>query len=740
MKKLNIAFIWHFHQPNYQLNQNSDYLLPWVRLHASKDYLDMLKKIDKFDNLKLNFNFSPVLIGSLQKYSKGFKDLHLNLLLKENELTDDDKLFILNNYFDLNYKNMVLKKPYFAQLYNKRATATDFHPDMFTLAEYFDIMANFTLLWIDETFCAEYPELEELNKKEKNYSYEDRKKIYEIQLDIIKRILSEYKKYQDENKIEVLFSPYYHPIIPLLINFKSREIKNFDNLPKNFSRQDDACIQIDMAIEKYKEIFNKDLKGMWLPEQCVNEETTELLSKKGIKWTVLDEGILSETIKKEFVRDFDGNSEDPFRLNINYITDTKNPLNIIFRDAFFAGLINFVCGNYEPRQAALDIYEKIKTIQSKLQSSPKDNHILTIALDGENCWETYFDDGNVFLEELYKLICSDETLETVTVSDFIEKNTPEKIKNLRSGSWINRNFDLWIGENAKNIAWLYLSAVCKDFENYKKEHRKDISEEKINDAKKEILIAESSDWYWWYGEPNISKNDNVFDLLFRNHLMNVYRILNLEIPEYLKLPLMSSASKTLVNPTGNISPRLNCDIKDEKNEWKNAGHIFIPDNPTSNTAKLVKNIYFGSDKEYLYLRIEPNKESVKIGFDKIENQIALYLINKNSEYHSPVRFVNKNDNIHPVIKNNFSNELRIIFNQKEVSRIFLNQATKNNLWKKASPKKSFVNYKDIIELKISFEDLNITPDTKDFDFCILDITDEIINEIYPQDVLINVKL
>ena len=536
MKNLNIAFVWHFHQPNYQLSPDSEFLLPWVRLHATKDYLDMLKKIDSFPNLKLNFNFSPVLMVSLQKYAMGAKDKHLSLLLKkDDELTDNDKIFILDNYFDLNYKNMVLKKPYFTELYNRRAHETEYLPDMFNLQEYFDIMANFTLLWIDETFVKNYPELNELFKKEKNYTYDDRCKIYEIQLDIIKRILSEYKKYQDENKIEVLMSPYYHPIMPLLINFKDKKIKNFSNLPKDFTRFFDAEAQIDLAKEKYKEIFNRDLKGMWLPEQCVNEDTVNFLSKKGINWTILDEGTLSETINKEFIRDFDGNPEDPFRLDINYVTDTKNPLNILFRDSFFAGLLNFVCGNYDSAQAALDIYEKIKTIQTKLQSSPKNNHILTIALDGENCWETYPDDGNIFLEKLYDLINSDNTLTTVTISDFTENNPPEKIKNLKSGSWINRNFDMWIGESVKNVAWLYLSSVCNDFKNYK--NKNSLDKKTLDDAYKEILIAESSDWFWWYGEPNKSKNDDVFDFLFRNHLMNVYRILNLEIPEYLKMPL-----------------------------------------------------------------------------------------------------------------------------------------------------------------------------------------------------------
>ena len=222
MKKINIAFIWHFHQPNYQQKPDSDFLLPWVRLHASKDYLDMLKKIDGFKNLKLNFNFSPILLDSLNEYSKGAKDLHLRLLVKdENKLSEEDKIYILNNYFDLNYKNMVLKNPYYTELYNRRSNALKLDVNMFSLSEYSDIMAIYTLLWIDETFRSEYVELNELFLKEKNYTPEDRKKIYVIQLDIIERILKEYKKYQDEGKIEISTSPCYHTILPLLDNLNN---------------------------------------------------------------------------------------------------------------------------------------------------------------------------------------------------------------------------------------------------------------------------------------------------------------------------------------------------------------------------------------------------------------------------------------------------------------------------------------------------------------------------------------
>lgn len=744
-KKLNIAFIWHFHQPNYQPDYDSDFLLPWVRLHASKDYLDMLKRIDKFENLKLNFNFSPVLLGDLQKYARGYKDIHLWLLIKEiNDLTFQDKIFILNNYFDLNYKNMVLKRPYFTELYNTRANAKAINTQMFTSQQYADIMANFTLCWIDESFKNDYPVLVELFDKQKDFSLDDRKKIYDIQLDIIKRILVEYKNYQDKNKIEVSISPYYHPVLPLLLDFKNKEIKNYENLPHNSLYISDSKEQIDLAVDKYLEIFGKKPNGIWLSEQCVCAKTAELIAKKDFNWTVLDEGILSKSIKKEFIRDFEGNLENPFALNTNYRTKTKNPINILFADSFFSNLLNFGYGNYDYRIAANDMYEKIKTIQSKLQSSPREDHILTIALDGENCWETYQNDGSDFLDALYGLINADESLETVLVNEFIEKAKPDILENLKPGSWINRNFDLWIGESTKNIAWLYLTSVTNDFLNYKKEilekttNAKEKKEIKrlLELAHRELLVCQGSDWYWWYGEPNESRSDGIFDFLFRTHLMNVYQFLGLDIPQYLTVPLANATTRPLRNPICEISPSLSC--YDSNKEWENAGLIFVPDGPTSNINRLIKNIYFGYDKKYIYYRFELNKNSIKMHYNQIEKQIAIYFTSDKSSCFSPVRFVSKNENaIYPIIKNQFSRELRFVFDNKNVSKLYLNKACPWGLWTSLQAKNSKIAYNDVIELKVAYSDLNF--ENNEFSFFIIDLSNELINEAYPQDALIDLK-
>ena len=201
--------------------------------------------------------------------------------------------------------------------------------------------------------------------------------------------------------------------------------------------------------------------------------------------------------------------------------------------------------------------------------------------------------------------------------------------------------------------------------------KRDKLQEKFDIARREILISQSSDFYWWYGKPNESKSDGIFDYLFRRHLMNAYEAMDLAIPNYLTMTLTNVANKPLRNPKSEITPSLCCDIDDNLQEWENAGSIFIPDGPTSNISSLIKNIYFGYDKEYLYFRFILNRNSVKMAYENIQNQIAIYFANENERFLSPIRFVSKNDNsIYPILMNQFSREVRFVFDSNKISRLF----------------------------------------------------------------------
>lgn len=747
-KKLNIAFIWHFHQPVYQEKPTEDFVMPWVRLHATKDYLDMLLRCVDHPKIKLNFNISATLLKSIEEYTEGISDLHYKLLItKDNKLTEMDKNFILQYFFDVNYSTMILKREYYSELYNKRYSKDDISINDFTEQEYFDIIANYTLCWIDEKFYSKYPDLIDLSLKQRNYTYEERLRIHEIQEDIIKQIIPTYKKFQDEGKIEISTSPFYHPIIPLLLDINETDYSYTENLPaKSPLLAQDAKEQTIKALDYFEKVFGKRPNGIWLPEHCISMKSVDMLNDIGVKWTVTDEGILSNTLGREFARDFEGNLVAPFDLCVHYgFNSRKNKINVLFADSFFANLVGFGYGNYNGKVAANDFYEKLKTIQNKLQFSPKEDHLLTIAMDGENCWESYQNDGDEFLDTLYSLIENDETLETVLVSDFIEKAKPEKLDNVASGSWINRNFDLWIGEPTKNLAWIYLDKTRSDFEKYSRELIKNsktpeeakAAKEKIAKAKEEIFIAEGSDWLWWYGEPNESSNDHLFDFLFRAHLKNAYDYLNIQSPKHLDVPLASIIGKPIRQPRGHITPIIDGVYDVDVNSWLDAGYIFLPDSPTFSSKKTIKGIYYGSDDDNIYLKFEINKSNLSNLLYFIKNEIFVYFRPENQSVLNPVRVASRTENLPPVLESQFGYELRFSFNEHEIIPPQLLRANYGGIWQLQLIRKVSYAYKDTIEIALSFDDLGMTEKGDRVEFCIITASNGNINEVYPQDVFLN---
>ena len=238
------------HQPVYQLSPEGDYLMPWTRLHAVKDYLDMVLILDKFKNTKLNFNLVPVLLDELIDYGENnMHDIHSRLTITDvDDLTDDDKEFIINNFFDANFHSMILPNEEYNRLYQKSQLCENNDINIFSPQEYSDLMALFNLVWFDPIYKNKYPELKKLIKKGKNYTLEDRIKIIDIQRDIIRKIIPTYKKFVEKGRIEITTSPYYHPILPILLDIKSIKKSSDSDLPTNLKMELDAKMQTKMAI------------------------------------------------------------------------------------------------------------------------------------------------------------------------------------------------------------------------------------------------------------------------------------------------------------------------------------------------------------------------------------------------------------------------------------------------------------------------------------------------------------
>jgi alpha-amylase/alpha-mannosidase (GH57 family) len=125
----------------------------------------------------------------------------------------------------------------------------------------------------------------------------------------------------------------------------------------------------------------------------------------------------------------------------------------------------------------------------------------------------------------------------VTVSEAIARHhNVSPLKSLVPGSWINANFNVWIGAPEDNRAWDYLYHAREFYA----QNAARASEAQRKLAFEEILIAEGSDWNWWYGPEHHSANDRDFDELYRKHLSNVYQALGATPPDYLAQPITAS--------------------------------------------------------------------------------------------------------------------------------------------------------------------------------------------------------
>ena len=730
-KKLSIAFYWHMHQPVYQLTPQGDYLMPWVRMHAVKDYLDMVLVVNKFKKLKLNFNLVPVLLDALIDYGeKGLHDIHSRITITKN-LTDDDKEFVINNFFDANYHSMILPNPEYNRLYQKYQASSGNDITIFTDQEYSDLIALFNLAWSDPIYKNKYPELKKLFKKGKNYTIKDRIKIIDIQRDIIRQIIPAYKECLKKGKIEITTSPYYHPILPILLDSNGIKKSATNDFPLDLHMENDAKDQTKTALDRIEEIFGVRPKGIWPSEHCISPKVMDMLKELGVSWTISDEGILSKSINFEFARDFRGHMEDPYHL---FKTYDYNGTNIIFRESLIPNLISFEYPNHTPQGAANDLYDRIKVAQSKLLSSPDDNHLLTIAMDGENCWERYSADGSLFLNTLYGLIENDPTLETVLISDYLQRDTQKPLNKISSGSWVNRNFKLWIDEPLKNLAWKYLKNVRDDFENFVKENSESPD---TKNARRELFICEGSDWFWWYGEPNDSGRDNIFDYIFREHLKNVYFYLGLEAPEYLDTPLLSAIAKPSRYPKGEFTPIL--DGKEHGDgSWLNAGCIKIPDGPVLKEDKFYDKICFGYDKNNLYLRFYIN-EFLKDKISRQVNQMYVYMRNMNKRQSlSPIRIIQKTDSILPICKEKFHNELQISIFEGEINLVRLVKALPNNLWAITSAKNIKTVYDKFVDISIPFDDIDVAKDDT-LEFLFVNANYGVKDFFVPNDMLLTIK-
>lgn len=603
MSRLNVALLWHMHQPCYRVPDNRAFRLPWARLHALKDYADMPRLAAALPGVRTTFNLVPALLDQLAAYADGASDVHLDLTrLPADGLTEAQRCLVLRDFFMANWRTMIEPRPRYRELllkrgFNFRDADLPAIARRFTAADILDLQVWFNLCWTDPAHIAERPVLRELAERGRGYRESDKAALLEQQAAIVRSVIPAYREAQQAGLIEVSTSPYYHPILPLLCDSdEARRCMPDAPLPERFSYPDDARAQIVRGLDRVEQLMGRRPSGLWPSEGSVSERTVALLAEAGVAWLATDDAILQHSLGGG-VRPDESRRYRPYRLG-----GAGQPA-IFFRDHQLSDLIGFTYAEWEPGAAARDLVGRLEAAAGRL-GADAGRHVVPIILDGENCWEFYRNDGNDFLQQLYQGLAASATLSTCTFSEYLAAGHGEgQLSRLYPGSWINGDFGIWIGRDEDNRAWTLLLAARREVE------RREAALDPAVRAEvyEELYAAEGSDWCWWYGGNFSSENLEDFDFLFRAHLQKVYRLMGLDVPQALFHPVAqtSPVEQLVQEPFDLIAPAIDGRLTSFY-EWTGAGvyNVWNEGGTMHRSQSLLRSVLFGFDHERLYLRLD----------------------------------------------------------------------------------------------------------------------------------------
>ncbi len=641
--RLYLNLIWHQHQPLYQDPMKGQLQAPWVRIHGTKDYYAMAALLSEYPDVHCTINLTPVLIHQLQDHYvarlKPFIDLRadrmqkdaflkkfgnktdpwIDLMLKDTRHFDkDDRSHLLDGSWDAwSISDVILSRfPDYQHL--KAKWSKD--PASLTINDLRRVKFLFFLANFDPAFLEKRVKLHDgnsidltrfverredgLHYLKKKITEEDCERIVVDTFKVLSNTLPIHKSLMYKGKsdrgrgseftgqAELSITPFFHPILPLIHDSDvARICQPQTNLPARFHAPDDAELQVRFGLEYFKSIFGVPAQGLWPSEGSVSQAILPMLSKHGIRWLATDEKILALSQPR-------GSSKYSPQV-VSLGKKRTEGIVLFFRDTELSDKVGFVYKEYGPEAAADDF------IQTLLKHSPPAggrDRILSVILDGENAWEWYRHDaeGRIFLRTLYEgltLLYRERRVITVTPREYLEGNPrrgvpphPPKslprIRKLWPGSWINANYDTWIGSLQKNLAWEILRATREALT--KSGIPKPVSFLKLpapgtkkwfaHKSWMELLAAEGSDWFWWMGsEQNDGEKPGPMTYLFVQHLRSCYEYANhaganLAIPDFESLlnPAHKSGSTIGTMRKSESSPvtvRFQCDAR----------HVRVPD-------------------------------------------------------------------------------------------------------------------------------------------------------------------
>ena len=614
MPRVRLAFLWHMHQPPYREAESGEVLMPWVRLHATRAYNDMAHVLERHERIRCTVNFTPVLLEQLEDYVRGAAhDRLLDLTARPAaDLASEERQAILRSFFMVDWDANIRPLPRYFDLLQKRGRDLR-GVDLARLAASFgdqeitDLQVLFNLAWMGFAALAEEEEVRALREKGSGYRREDVEALLAAQRRILAGIVPRWRRLGERGQVELSATPYYHPILPLVCDTDAaRRALPGVALPPRFAHPEDARWQVREAIASHAGRFGAPPSGMWPAEGSVSPEALEVLAEEGVRWAASDEGVLLHSLPA-----------DAPRLRSLYrpwrVAAGSGEVAMLFRDRALSDVIGFTYARVPAREAVRDFLANLGAIgQAWARDGQPGAPTVGVFLDGENAWEHYPASGRDFLDQLYGALEASDRIETVTLSEATAGAAGPSIPRIHSGSWIEASYRIWIGHREDRQAWTALGRARDALA--AAERAGEVPAERLAQARRHLLAAEASDWFWWYGEDFTTELAAEFDGLFRGHVIRAALLCGANPPPEALEPIKQAGpvapagieAKPLREPSLLLTPELD-GRETTYFEWQGSG-LYRPGQHLGSmygAAQAFHVLRYGFDLEALYLRLDP---------------------------------------------------------------------------------------------------------------------------------------
>ncbi len=603
-------------------------------------------------DLAVTINVVPSLLEQLAAAAAGVGDPELDLARADPAMLDDDARRTMIARLTIVPTWARARFPALERLARRReAGAAD--PTLLTDDEAVDLAVLHALAWIDPRFHAR-PALAPLVAKAAvapggGFTPAERDVVHAEAQALVAAVLPRHRALVvPGSRAEISVTPAYHPILPLLCDtdVARRAMPEVPLPATRFAHPGDALAHLKASRRVAANAFGHAATGLWPSEGSVSPEVVRLAGEAGYRWMGSDAEVLYRSTPAGGGSFGAWAHARPWRL-------TEGGPWLFFRDRELSDKIGFAYSHWPAADAVADVLARLAHLRDTW-SGPGPARLF-VALDGENCWEWYPDDGNDFLARFYDALTSTPWIETKTPTEVIAEveadGTGGTLDALHTGSWIEANFRIWIGHPEKNRAWdavartraMLAEAFPEDaagppdsafWDGVEPVWGEDLRgfppgdagepgdrDERRRQAWRHLMVAEGSDWCWWYGDDHFTADKETFDRILRDHLIRAYVLADRPVPADFRAAFgVARVSEERRPPSALVAPKVSGRLG-HYYEWNGAG-VWRPAGAGSamHGGRRIVAILHGFDEQTLFVRadLEHVAATTSVGLEFLE--------------------------------------------------------------------------------------------------------------------------